>query len=175
MSDNSTLFKIKRSNVHITADALKIWADTNLSDFKESNGLGTLLYGIGTRIPIIAYSAWRLLSDFDGIQSRQFPFLILLAILGAINVWYVIYSIQFSYTNNIPRSAIKHIEYNAGIPLLIYPHIVVHFEKNNRIMKRSFILSGIFQNNESKMDALQKLKEAGLINPGDEHNDLLDS
>lgn len=175
MIEESVYFKVKRSNVHITDDALKMWGDSTLAGFKESNGVGVLILGILLRIAVIVYFIFRYFRDVEEITQLRMPFVILVSILLIINLWQIVNMLRFNYTNNIPIAAISHIEYKKRVPLLRAGHIVVHFEKNGSMLKRPFIFSGWFESRENLMDALRKLKAAGLYHVGNEDEDLLDS
>ncbi|MCR9173740.1 MAG: hypothetical protein NXI10_14655 [bacterium] len=175
MAESSIYFKIKRSYVHITDDAIKMWADPSLAGFKESSGIGSIIFGILTKIGIIVFFAYRFIYDYRGLDSIHLPFIFLVAGITIVYVWQIVYLVQFNYTNNIPRNSIAYVEYKKGIPLLIAGQIIIHFDKNGKRLKRSFVLSGLFQSGDDHSDVLQILKDTGLYRPGDDNEDLLDS
>lgn len=175
MEVSNTFFKIKKSNVHITNEGLKMWADENLAGFKESSGMGNLVWGVLFRLAIIAYFSYQLYTNAYGNLRFDNYFMILLFVLFAYNLGIIVYSLRFNYTNYIPRESIRHIEVKKGIPLLILDQIIVHFNKDGKQLKRLFILPSPLFFKNARPDAIQKLKNAGLYAPTSEEDGIIDS
>ncbi|XOV67455.1 MAG: hypothetical protein ACFHU9_17710 [Fluviicola sp.] len=175
MVESSVYFKIKRSYVHITDNALKVWNDQSLSGFSESNGLGPVIMSLLARAGILGYFSYKyLVLDSSLIETRPFT-LVFIGILFVIYVSQSVYMLQFSYTNNIPRESIHLVKYKKGIPVLIAPHLIVYFEKNGVRHKRLLVFPTLLGDPKDKKAGLQILKDEGLYNPGVEDEGLLDT
>lgn len=174
MSEESEYFRVKRDYVHITKDALKIWNDPNLSGFTENNGMARVMFGILARFAFMTYLIYKyLIVDTQILASRPYS-LVFIGILAVVYIAQTIYTLQFSYTNNIPRTSIHSIKYNKGLSFLITSHLIVYFEKNGKQRKRLIVFSGFMGDPKDKQNGLRKLRDAGLYNPGANDEDLLD-